>query len=621
MNTHTAPYLGLRPYEENDWPLFFGRDEDIAAIAAHVVTVPLTILYGPSGVGKSSLLRAGVHRRVVADDRFVWVYFRAWQSADPLGALKQEIAHRVERITVSVDKRLDELLSDIETQLPLSVAVVLDQFEDWLREYPNRDERMGNQCESELARVVNRPDLRSSVIIALRDDRLAEMDRFDPRIPGLFDHTVRLRNLSRRSAEDAIRKPVKRYNRDHEPVKIDDELIHEVLGGESEIEPVILQVIMTRVWNAELAQGSRRLRAETVHSIGGRDSIIEEHVRDVMSELSAIELDRCIPLLGRLVPPSETRLALRSHDLVQYCMEADSGTTEADVHNLLRRLERLAILRRHSPPESYEVFHDSLCKPLAKWRDKRRTVQNLEEEHKDAEAEVVQRKDLEINGVAVKYQEEIDQIRKDLDVALARADATTADALAEIAASDVSHDPILSGLLALHAVSLSRTSQATLALFLVAVALGEQHVVGQKPEGNNKMEWKIEENALKIWRQARLRGDETDQTYELWRELTVGDHVLGAMFGASGHRIAVAFQGGSIRVFDIEKVRQISEIQGTVAQIGLFALSDSALERRVRLAIARRMKIHSEVQVGYESSTPEFYEGTGAESDVEAGDL
>ena len=56
----STPYVGLVPYREEDAPFFFGRDEERDVVDGNLHAGRLTILYGPSGVGKTSLLRAGV---------------------------------------------------------------------------------------------------------------------------------------------------------------------------------------------------------------------------------------------------------------------------------------------------------------------------------------------------------------------------------------------------------------------------------------------------------------------------------------------------------------------------------------------------------------------------------
>src|SRR5207247_2468448 len=64
--TARSPYRGLAPFgdSELDALLFFGRERETEVVTANVIASRLTVLYGPSGVGKSSLLRAGVARRL-----------------------------------------------------------------------------------------------------------------------------------------------------------------------------------------------------------------------------------------------------------------------------------------------------------------------------------------------------------------------------------------------------------------------------------------------------------------------------------------------------------------------------------------------------------------------------
>src|SRR5574341_815070 len=55
-----TPYKGLVPYSVDDALFFFGREADEEIITANLMAHRLTLLYGPSGVGKSSVLQAGV---------------------------------------------------------------------------------------------------------------------------------------------------------------------------------------------------------------------------------------------------------------------------------------------------------------------------------------------------------------------------------------------------------------------------------------------------------------------------------------------------------------------------------------------------------------------------------
>ena len=106
-----TPYKGLVPFAEADAPFFFGRDAERKIIAANLRASRLTLLYGASGVGKSSVLRAGVIPRpaprldartstTCGEPRFAVVAFSAWRD-DPLAGLAR-----------AIEAALDELVED-----------------------------------------------------------------------------------------------------------------------------------------------------------------------------------------------------------------------------------------------------------------------------------------------------------------------------------------------------------------------------------------------------------------------------------------------------------------------------------------------------------------------------
>ena len=92
-NAPTSPYKGLNAFEDTelDALLFFGRERETEIVVANLIASRLTVLYGPSGVGKSSLLRAAVARslRALPEEPLV-VVFSSW-SDDPTVALSEAV--------------------------------------------------------------------------------------------------------------------------------------------------------------------------------------------------------------------------------------------------------------------------------------------------------------------------------------------------------------------------------------------------------------------------------------------------------------------------------------------------------------------------------------------------
>jgi hypothetical protein len=90
-----SPYFGLDYYEERDGGWFFGREAEAGLIITNLRASRLTLLHGASGVGKSSLLRAGVARRLLEARRAdpevdLPIVFSSW-SGEPVVELTEAI--------------------------------------------------------------------------------------------------------------------------------------------------------------------------------------------------------------------------------------------------------------------------------------------------------------------------------------------------------------------------------------------------------------------------------------------------------------------------------------------------------------------------------------------------
>src|SRR5439155_12451771 len=139
-----APYRGLAPFgdTELDALLFFGRERETEIGVANLIASRLTILYGPSGVGKSSLLRAGVARRVrelgardpLATPDLACVVFASWAD-DPVRVIAAAVAAEVGSLVPSAPPPPDgaplaDVLEHWCAALDGEVCLVLDQLEE-----------------------------------------------------------------------------------------------------------------------------------------------------------------------------------------------------------------------------------------------------------------------------------------------------------------------------------------------------------------------------------------------------------------------------------------------------------------------------------------------------------
>ncbi len=426
-----SPFRGLQSFSASaeDAALFFGRDRERELIASNLLASRLTLLYGQSGIGKSSVLCAGVvyplrraapsrlnapsvvvsgvavaptriitPPRVAAARRRVACYVSEWHG-DPRRAILEAVSEEAGRLTggdwpaVGDETPLDEALKDCSERLDAQIVLILDQFEQYFLYHPPAQ---AVEFDRELASALVWPDLRLRCLISLREDALVELDRFKGAIPNLFDNRLRLQGLTEQAALEAIRGPIERYNKrrgrgvpavELEPGlaegvvrELSEELsplargrgVPSALGDSSAeeglIEPAHLQLVMEALWEHELEGGSTVLRAESLATLGGCAEIVRSRVEAGLDALPA----RLRPVAARairfLVTPSGTKVAHTAADLADYA-EAPA----ARVEDTLERLCKLRILRPIAPSEGsqeprYEVFHDLLAEPILEWR-------------------------------------------------------------------------------------------------------------------------------------------------------------------------------------------------------------------------------------------------------------
>jgi hypothetical protein len=138
---HIEPYKGLRPYEEENRDIFFGRDQKREILIDKLFSNKLTLLFAATGVGKSSLLQAAVMPELKRPERLNLdvVYYTDWVS-NPLEGLKQKTIQVLkERGKVGFDYQIDEgvSLNDFfqlcSTFASEPLVVILDQFEEFFQ--------------------------------------------------------------------------------------------------------------------------------------------------------------------------------------------------------------------------------------------------------------------------------------------------------------------------------------------------------------------------------------------------------------------------------------------------------------------------------------------------------
>jgi energy-coupling factor transporter ATP-binding protein EcfA2 len=245
-----TPFVGLRPFEPQDVPLFFGRDEPLQRLVNRVRNQRLVILFGPSGSGKTSLIRAGLLPVLSASQQAPNVTLLARVVDDPfLGIARALVEANVrstseEQSLAATMRDTPESFSDCLRQagyLPERTLVVLDQYEEAL--FLLSAIRRKN-FEQTITRAADESGLRG--LFVLRSDYLGPAISDGPLSELGPSSLVSLNPLTIDEARTIIVKPAERQG-----VAIEQEVVDAILDDlRHDLQPHLLQLVMHRLWNA-----------------------------------------------------------------------------------------------------------------------------------------------------------------------------------------------------------------------------------------------------------------------------------------------------------------------------------------------------------------------------------
>jgi hypothetical protein len=398
----TPPYLGLRPFEASDAAFFFGRRREIDLLTANLRTARTSLVYGESGVGKSSLIRAGLgpelQRRSARsqskdhEGESVAAVIVAMTGEDPTPAVASAILSAI-GVPAGIDNETS-LLVAVERAIHHvgRLLIVLDQFEEYLATPRTPEEAFGD----DLVRVVTRSELPVQFMIVIREDAISKLDRFRSRSHEFTANPIRIAPLAFDAAEEAVTGPLRVYNELHHTawdveqgfadVVIDATRVDKIdlgFGGRGGLEQVsdsesgivevaYLQIVLRRVWDVECASNSSVMRVETFRELGGVAGIVRAHLDEIMGHFSREDQAVAAAAFRYLVTPSGMKVPYSPWDL--------SEMTHRDAERVGAVLERLAqqdmrVVRPLAPSPRgdlrYEIYHDRLADPILDWRIRR----------------------------------------------------------------------------------------------------------------------------------------------------------------------------------------------------------------------------------------------------------
>jgi eukaryotic-like serine/threonine-protein kinase len=370
------PYRGLAPFEAEQRALFFGRGPEISAIVDRLRSESLLVVAGDSGIGKSSLCRAGVVPAIAGGglgDRRTWTARTMTPGRDCIAALGDALGGLPAMGALPEIAEGTQLAAALARHLAIGadrgVVLFVDQLEELVTQNPPALAARAAEILAALGAGV--PGIK--VILAVRGDFLTRVVA----LPGLRAVGTRslhlVRGLSPDDARDAIESPARAKGVRFETRAMVDALVGSIIDRPAALP--LLQFALSELWKRRDVERAV-IPERALDDIGGVSGALASYADQVLTALAAPERTAARRILLALVTADGTRASRVRSELVVAGEDATAAAFERrsredqDDRREREALEalvsgRLIVARDVADgPPVYELAHESL---LAAW--------------------------------------------------------------------------------------------------------------------------------------------------------------------------------------------------------------------------------------------------------------
>jgi len=412
MNTKKNRYPGVVPFTSEQQDIFFGREKDKEKLAQLIRREQQILLYAKSGLGKSSLVNAGVVPLLEKEMLPIFVRFGAYQEATSQTLLETLLSSLPKKPTTFLDEKLPKQASlwlhfkALQIQEEQTFLLVLDQFEEifsypkeqitefkkqvadlLLRETPleisewiEQNERQNTDFLTEEEEDTIWQKSTVKVLTVIREDRYSLMNQLTDYLPYILNNRYRLASLDQNQARQAIIEPAQKEG-EFESEKFVyqkpalDKIVHFLTKDYTqEIETTQLQILCNRLENLKLTE-------ITANDIPNFEDIFLQFYEDTITKIeNKSEQLKARRFVENELIKQEQRISLDALVCTEF---VEQETLKTIVNEHLLNTQENSIGRI-----SYELAHDTLVTPILQAKRKREKEEEVIERERQQKEEL-----------------------------------------------------------------------------------------------------------------------------------------------------------------------------------------------------------------------------------------
>lgn len=345
-----AAFRGLLPFQEADRNRFYGRESDTAALFEMIrhSDFRFGVLFGESGCGKTSLLRAGLLPKLW-EEGYVPIFCRSYK--DPLAAALEECRKR-SQLKVLENESPTEYLGRVAREIGAMLVIVCDQFEEFFVSHKSKEER--EPFLSFIATSHDDSDLPVKFLVSMRSDFLYLINlELGGRIaePLISSRLFHLRNFDEEQTIEIIEKSAHRAGLPFEE-GLSRHVARDLTSGDV-VSPSEMQIV------GEQMQSKRIYTLQGYRRAGGKEPLVHSFLGDVIQASGDAEGARL--LLRSVISDENTKLTLTVEDIAKRTQQSN-----ALAERLLSIFVRARLIReiQEDEPWRYELMHEYLIERI-----------------------------------------------------------------------------------------------------------------------------------------------------------------------------------------------------------------------------------------------------------------
>jgi WD40 repeat protein len=396
MDARTAaPFVGLRPFEEEDSHLFFGRRNQMNELLERLESTRLVAIVGSSGCGKSSIVRAGLVPALKAGfllkSRAAWRVLVIKPGKAPIrhlaaavlgdgaggeGASEEAVAAFEQEIRLAGAEAVLERLAGSAERGEHNVLLVVDQFEEIFRfGLHEKNQELRDEAAdfvSVLLALAEESALPVYVVLTMRADFIRDCDDIQDLPDALNRSLFLVPRLTREQFREAIEGPV-RWSDAAIANRLLDRLLNDSNREHDELP--VLQHALLRTWREWSKDGRGPMDTEHYEHAGTVERALDLDAEAALEGLDEAGIDRVRRLFQALTAVDDANRKIRRPARLGE-LEHITGLGREEILPLLERFRAdgrsLLVWSDADPDPLIDISHESLIrnwKRLTAWAE------------------------------------------------------------------------------------------------------------------------------------------------------------------------------------------------------------------------------------------------------------